>query len=860
MQLGPYTITAPIGAGGMGEVYRARDERLQRDVAIKVLPFEFATDPSRMARFAREAQLVAALSHPNIAGIYGLENSGGASALVMEFVDGATLAERIAAGALRVDEAVELARQIADALEAAHEKGIVHRDLKPANIKVTPQGQVKVLDFGLAKAMEAESAGAVQENSPTLTVQATRAGQIMGTAAYMAPEQARGKSVDRRADIWAFGVVLYEMLTGRSMFQGETVSDTLAAVLRAEIDLKQLPAETPLRLRRLVGRCLERDPKRRLRDIGDAWIEFDAPEEAAAARVTRRWAPWIAAVVIAGAGVAWGVLHVPPSAPRPVVRFAANSSGIFVSVSRDGSMVAWSEGGGGALKVMLRRMDELDAKPAPGGLGGAFPIFSPDGQWIAFTTADAHIKKIPVTGGTPATVCDGGMSSGGAWLDDDTIVFSVAKGLERVSAAGGTPEHLTELNVSGGELAHLHPQALTDGRVLFTVVKGEGAEYWYAILDVKTKQYRVVGRAGLRTRYSPSGHIVYVRAGALYAMPVSQDRLEATGPETPVADAISGFGPRAFADYDFSRAGLLAYFTGLPGQRGTSLAWADRKGTIREIPSTQQLWGTGRLSPDGRLVANSLPTPGSGRDIWVFDIARQTSLRLTFGAAGEYPIWSPDGRLIVFGSADEKRRGLYSVPADGSGKPQLLLATERQPIPTSFTRDGKALVFTGSTGEKTRIFVLSEGGKVTPLHETSFAEGEAQISPDGKWVAYSSDESGTSELYVQPFPGPGAKIRISIAGGTSSRWDRSGRELYYRELPGPTQRNSVVQFHAGPQGLTVGTPTGMFELPTGTTWDIAPDGQRFLVELTTISTDGKGRMVLVTNWFDDLRRRAPAKK
>jgi Tol biopolymer transport system component len=727
---------------------------------------------------------------------------------------------------------------------------------------------VKVLDFGLAKAMEADPVSGSPVNSPTLTIQATQAGQIMGTAAYMAPEQARGKAVDRRADIWAFGVVLYEMLTGESMFAGETVSDTLAAVLRADIDLKRLPPETPPRLRRLIQRCLERDPKRRLRDIGDAWIEFDAPEEVAAvvgapaARVSpvRRWGPWIAAALAGAAGIAWGVLHTPAAPARTVARFSEDSKAVFVAVSPDSSMLAWSESRVNQMQLMLRRMDQFGGKPIPGGEGGFFASFSPDGQWLLFSTLTGKIEKIPITGGSPIVLGDGNTWFGSAWLPDDTIVFGGGKGLSRMPASGGAAELLTTTDTKHGEVAHTHPQDLGGGRVLFTV--HESANYLpahAAILDLKTKKVQTLPRTGLVTRYVPTGHLTYMRAGTLFALPFDLARGAATGPEAPVVDGVSGVGPPGYADYAFSPAGILAYAAGAVGAQGTTLAWADRKGAIENIAPDPVLWGTGRLSPDATRIANAITSSGSGRDIWSYDIARKTSIRLSFEGGSDYPIWSPDGRRIVFSSGRDSARGIFSVAADGSQKPQRVLATERPVFPNSHTPDGMTLVYTEPSADgKATLMVLPPGGPPHPLHEATAPESGGEVSADGKWIAYQSMESGIDEVYVQPFPGPGAKVRISTQGGGGARWSRNGRELFYREGNGPAQRIMAVDVKAGPNGFEAGTPHPLFNLNAGSTWDAAGDGKRFLVEL--IAQSGSGRVNFVTDWFEDLRRRAPARK
>src|SRR4051794_13796133 len=649
-RLGPFDVTAPLGAGGMGEVYRARDSRLNRDVAIKVLPPEFATDPARMARFSREAQVLAALSHPNIAAIFGLEESGGATALVMELVEGQTLAERIAAGTIPLDEALDIARQIADALEAAHEKGIIHRDLKPANVKINPEGKVKVLDFGLAKAMDADPiSGGNPANSPTLTLDSTRAGQIMGTAAYMSPEQARGKPVDRRADIWAFGVVLYEMLTGKSMFEGETVSDTLAAVLRADIDLKNPPADTPPKVRRLLQRCLERDPKRRLRDIGDAWIEMDAPDQPAAVVVAapaakRSWLPWVVAALAAAAGLAFGLLRQPASEPRPVLRSLVPQKGFvgFLNISHDGTRLAYTEGALNNLHLGLRMMDQFEGKMIPSTENSSFPSFSPDGQWIVYSTSQNKVKKMAVAGGASVTLCDGVTTSGAAWGPDDTIVFSGGRGLWRVPATGGTPEEVTKVDAKNGETAHVMPQFLPDGRVLFTIGSGSSFDSSkVGVLDLKTKQYRAVGQAGAGVRYAPTGHLLYLRSGTLFAQPFDLKRAATTGPEAPVIEGVSTIGPPGTVDYTFSDSGVLVYVTAANnGSQGTTMIWVDRKGGVSPITANRQPWGTGRLSPDGTRIATGLKRATGEMDVWVYDIGRGISNRLSFDGASDNPIWT----------------------------------------------------------------------------------------------------------------------------------------------------------------------------------------------------------------------------
>jgi len=874
-RLGPYEITAPLGVGGMGEVYRAHDSRLNRDVAIKTLPPGFTDDANRLARFQREAQALAALSHPNIAAIYGLEDYGGGRALVMELVEGQTLSERIAAGPIPLEEVLALARQIGDALEAAHEKGIIHRDLKPANIKLTPEGKVKVLDFGLAKAFDPETASGSNPNltnSPTLTLESTRAGVILGTAAYMSPEQARGKPVDKRADIWAFGVVFFEMLTGRTTFEGETVSDTLAGVLRAEIDWKLLPAATPPAVRRLLERCLERDPRRRLRDIGDAWIEVDAaaaaapPPAPAAPSTTARPVPWIAAGVaaLAGlAGVAWGLLHKPTPPTLPVVRWSYSQTKPFIalSLSRDGSRLAFMEITGSAYSLSLRMMDQFEAKPIAGTDASFLPTFSPDGQWIAFVSglSDFKLKKIPVTGGTAITLCDApGEPLGIAWGEDGNIVFSSAKGLMRVSSSGGTPEPLTTLDPKKGEVAHRWPNILPGSQsVVFSIQGAQSSQV--AVLDLKKHATRVLVQNGSNPRYVPTGHLIYYRSGTLFATPFSAARLEITGPEAPVVEHVSSITADG-ADYSISDNGLLVYVAGssIGGGGKTVLNWADRKGVTQAISDPSE-WGTGRLSPDASHVANSIRT-GSTEDIWTYDLVRRTPTRLTFEGTNAYPIWSPDGRWIAFSGSLGAKHGIYRVAADASAKPELLLETESNATPSSWSPDSKTLVYSqAGPGKKTHLWsVAIPAGKPVQLHDSAFTEQNGEVSPDGRWLAYASMDSGAEEVYVQPFPGPGAKTRISTQGGQTPRWSHNGKEIFYWTY-GTDRQLMAVEVQPGP-AFRAGIPQPLFKLAAGTTWDVAADGKRFLVETPLASTAGGQRMEAVVNWFDELTRRIPAKK
>ena len=871
-RLGPYEITGPIGAGGMGEVYRAQDSRLHREVAIKTLPPAFAEDATRLARFQREAQALAALSHPNIAAIFGLEESGGSTALVMELIEGPTLAERIAAGPIPVAEALAIARQIGAALEAAHEKGIVHRDLKPANIKLTGDNQVKVLDFGLAKAMDREpaSGSTPPANSPTLTLESTTAGTIMGTAAYMSPEQARGKAVDRRTDIWAFGVVFFEMLTGRSTFEGETVSDTLAGVLRADIDWRLLPPDTPPAVRRLLERCLQKDAKRRLRDIGDAWIEIDSPlaaaqaPAAAAPPVAPSRLPWIAAGVaalIAIGAIAWGLSRRQAVAPQPVVRWSYSQERPFVAfkLSHDGSKLAYMEINGNTYSMALRMMDQLEAKPIPD-LLGAFPTFSPDGQWLAFVSlasSSNKLQKMPVTGGTPITLCDyTGNGLGLTWADDGNLVFNGASGLLRVSSSGGTPQSITKVDIGKGEVSHGWPFVMPGSHaVLFAIRKGTSSQV--AAVDLDKHTTRILVENGSSPAYTRSGHLVYYRTGTLFAAPFDAAKLQVTGPEAPVVEHVGGINSDG-ADYTVSDSGLLVYMSGDGNSAGglTVLNWADRKGTLEPLSDPKD-WGTGRLSPDMTHVANGIHNADS-EDIWTYDLVRRTPTRLTFEGKNSFPIWSPDGRWITYVGTNHGKSGLYRVAADASGKPEFLVDCDATAQPNSWSPDGKVLVF-AQTGPERKSHLWSvaiPGGKAARMHEGDASESNGEVSPDGRWLAYASTESGGNEVYVQPFPGPGSKTRISTQGGAVPRWAHNGKEIFFWTFSADRQLFSV-SVQPGPS-FQVGLPQPLFKAPAGTTWDAAADGKRFLVE-TPGSKSGARHMEVVVNWFEELNRRVPVK-
>jgi len=885
-RLGPYEVGASLGEGGMGQVFRARDTRLNRDVALKVVLPTVANDPERLGRFKREAHVLASLNHPNIAAIYGFEDgpstgSGQAAtaALVMELVDGPTLADRLDAGPMPLADALPIAKQIAEALEAAHDQGIVHRDLKPANVKIRGDGTVKVLDFGLAKAVDPTSSSMANASlSPTLSLQATQAGLILGTAAYMSPEQAKGRAVDKRADIWAFGVVVYEMITGRRGYLAEDVSETLAAVLTRDVDWNALPPDTPPRLQQLLRDCLVRDPKQRLRDIGDARRVLErlisgAPDPTspitsiAAVPATPAWKralPWaIAAAALAVAlGVALTQRAAPPPAAAAVTRSRASFKDLagFVALSRDGTKLAYTVGDKDGFSVALRRLDEFEPRTLAGSATALFPIISPDGEWIAFmtNTDPAILKKIPIAGGTPTTLCNGSFNAGAAWGPDDTIVFVDPNGLMQVSANGGTPKPLTKVDKSKGERSHTRPQFLPGGKqLLFTLATGDGPQF--AVLDLEKGGYRTVAKGGDNGRYAPTGHLLYVRDATLFAQPFDLQHFKTTGSEAPVVERISTQGPIATGDYAISETGVLVY-SERQSAAGTTLALVDRKGNIQTLPGqAPRSWGTGRLSPDGKRVANAIEDAKRDRDIWVVDLDRGAPTRLTFAGYNDYPIWTPDGRHVVYGARAPKP-GVYAVASDGAGQPQLVLATETQPTPTSIAPDGRTLLY--SVGNRTQVLALDgvrAAGEPHPLRESTAGERLAQISPDGKWVAFISSESGGFECYLMPFAGPGPKVRVSTGTGNIPRWNRNGRELLYWTANAGTASlmSAAIQTSSGAPSVAV--PTELFKMIIGTTWDVTPDGERFLIELTQ-NTGAGSTFATVTNWFDELRRRAPPRK
>ena len=899
LRVGPYDIVALLGAGAMGEVYRARDTKLNRDVALKVLPERFASDPDSLARFTREARVLATLTHPNIAAIYGLEESPRIRALVLELVDGPTLAELIARRAtpagpagLPLDEAFGIARQVAEALEAAHEKGIIHRDIKPANIKIAGDSVVKVLDFGLARVWD----GAPQADlsaSPSLTASGIGTRTILGTPTYMSPEQARGHSLDRRTDIWSFGCVLYEMLTGSPPFAGDTISDSLAATLEHEPDYTKLPAGTAAPIRRLLRRCLEKDRKRRLDsaatvrlEIDDAVAAVEAETMASKTTTSRRTAAGVVALVgsVAVAAIAtWALMRPAPPAPPLPSRFSilppsgrpANVSGPArdIAVSPDGRQVVYRFGGSNTAgsPLMVRAIDQLEGQPLAGVEGAYAPFFSPDSQWIGFFE-NGELKKVPVGGGPTVTLAAvTGGALGASWGEDGSIVYATDEagtGLWRVSADGGEPARLTTPDAARHETQHAFPSVLPGGRgVLFTILgTGEAEASQVASVDVATGRRKTLV-SGSQAEYvdvprstgRPVGYLTFASAGAVRAVPFDAVRLEMLGTPVPVVDALMTK-PRGAANYAVSRAGTLLYMTGSADQTTPrSLVWVDRKGHEEPLGAPLRAYGTPRLSPDGTRVATEVYDKNT--DIWIWDFAQQTLRRLTFEPDGDgMSVWTPDGRSIIYESG--RPPNLYRRAADGTGTVERLVTSADGQWPTSITPDGTYLAGFDVPGV---IFVpLTRGGApLGPAAGMRFHGAFADFSPNGRYVAYQSNESGRDEIYVRPFPRvDSGRWQVSMAGGTRPVWARSGRELFYLDAS-----NSMTSVQVSTSGSTfsAGTPATVFDTKyvqsnPSRHYDVSADAKRFLMIKDSPANPGArpASIVVVEHWFEELVRRVPA--
>ena len=848
-RLGPYEILASIGAGGMGEVYRARDTKLDRDVAIKVLPAAVAQDPERLARFEREAKVLASLNHPNIAQIFGVEER----ALVMELVPGESLK-----GPLPLETALSYAKQIADALEAAHDKGIVHRDLKPANIMVTPAGVVKVLDFGLA-AVAQSSDSSNPANSPTLTISPTQAGMILGTAAYMSPEQARGKAVDKRADIWAFGVVLYEVLTGKRLFDGETVSDTLAQVLTKEPDWEQVPPK----VRRLLEACLQKDSKRRLQAVGD-WRLLIGDEQSQIIAPLRSRLGWIVAtVVFALIAAALGWMNFWPRPTDDLVlrlhieppeggEFSNGGTNRGVALSPDGKTAAYIVKSNGKNQLWVRPLKDTTARVIPGTEDAGFPFWSPDSKFIAFA-AGGKLQRVDLAGGAPLTICRGSLIRGGTWTGDGQIIFGTfTDGLFRVSASGGTPSSL--------KLLGTWPQALPNGHFLYFVAGAKaGNNGVYAASLAKPSEPIQLLSSDTSALYAPGangkGYLLWLRGTTLLAQELDLASLRLVGESHPVADPVAGF--LDMVNASASSNGLLLYLAANPLQQFT---WVDRAGKRLATIGEPLEIGPFRLSPDGRRIMIGRAT-GAGADLWLMEVERGVTGRFSFTGAA-YPVWPPDGRTVLYSLGPG---GLYSKALNGSEAEQSLTQSPNFQVPTDWSRDGRFVLFYEATSKQRELWVLPvtpEGRPAANEKPKRYAGGQfntrlARFSPDNRWVAYESDESGRYDVYVDSFPEPHRKVQISTAGGSMPGWGPDGREMFYVS---PDNMLMAVSLKVGANSIEPSPPRELFSVPIYDpglySYDIAPDGQRFLI--APPAQQAPEPLTLIVNWPVLLKSEATA--
>ena len=870
-----YRITSKLGEGGMGEVYRATDGRLNREVAVKILPESWSSDADRLARFAREAQLLASLNHPNIGQIYGLEHQDGRSAIILELVDGETLAERIARGPLPWNEARRIAFQIADALAAAHQRGIVHRDLKPANVKLTAAGTAKVLDFGLAKSLEDSPLGDPQ-HSPTLTGRATLAGVLLGTAAYMSPEQAKGEPVDERTDIWSFAVVLFEMLTGRELFAAPSVTETLARVLTRELDFAELPGDTPASMQRVLRLSLVRDPRMRLHAAADSRILLEDVAGDAGSRSeppssgirTRSWAIWLPIVVLAGAGLGFlgyraGTLLERGSSPNRLAIHLEPGQELVVGVnatieySPDGSSLAFCGRENGRRSLYRRELGRRECTPIPGTENGEAPFFSPDGRWLGFVSG-GRLMKVPAEGGRPFALGEARGVGGATWLRNDTVVFSpiYSEGLFRVQADGGQPERLTRPERAEGVLGHWWPAPLPDHeRILFTAFRTPVDTSRIGVLELASGRIHWVVEGGFFGRYVPPGYLVYANGQRLYALPFDAAKATATGSAVPVLDDLWVSQTAGFAAFSVSGRGSIAFVSATLGSAPRNLVWLDRSGRAVPAAVDPRRYMSVSLSPDDREAAVSIQA--ESRDLWTYSLERGILSRLTTGAITEYdPRWSRDGRELYY-VVDRPPFQLFriAVGVPDSGRPIWNETPELDSSNLAVAPDGRQVVYTlteQDTGQN--LYVRSIDGREPPrpIRATRSEERHGSFSPDGRWIAYQSDETGRPEVYVEPFPGPGERVQITADGGISPTWARNG-EIFYRHddefRTVATRPGGRFQFDA---------PRTLFTYPIvsaasedSRTFDVTRDGSRILAVM--VPEENVPRQIeVVTDWTSQL--------
>jgi len=876
-QIGPFQVTEVIGCGGMGIVYKGHDTRLHRIVAIKALPSHLAKDATSRTRFKREATLLASLNHANIGVIYDIiEQDEDVGYLVLEYVPGETIAERITRGPIKVPEALSVALQIAEAVAVAHERGVIHRDLKPRNMMITPEGKVKVLDFGLARAVASEVT--------TAETAVTQPGRVIGTPAYMSPEQARGKPADRRTDIWSFGCVLYEMLTGHVPFEGETATDTLARIIEREPDWDRLPQTTPSNIRVLLWRCLAKDPRRRLQHMGDVVLDLDETLNAPPGRpsVTERRTKmasrllWGLGIVCTIVGlivglIAASVLLSKPADPSPatvpnhrtVIKLAEDQVlGVFHStvfgvrqpafaLSPDGSRLVYVAHTDTGTQLFLRLMNQFEVTPIPGTDGASSPFFSPDGQWVGFFAKD-KLKTVSLLGGDPMTICDTSFPQTGSWGDGGMIYFTGKAGnrLSRVLATGGDDSEL--LGTDSDPIAGVYPQVLPGGRAVL-ISSSDGAVH----VSLETMERKLLVRGALYARYVPTGHLVYVRAGVIKAVPFTLAKAEVAGPSVPVIEKVLSDSVYGSAQFAFSDDGLLVYVPG--GDTGKSIpAWVDRQGEAKALAMPAQIYGTPKLSPDGKRLAIVVQELRS--DVYVYDLANGMATRITLEGNNDAPVWTPDGKRITFSSdRGGQMRGIYWKSVDGSGEAESLYSGQHELSPSSWSPDGKRLAIHAFAGGDYGLCVLPlDGpGELEPVLTTDFTEVQMAFSPDGRYIAFTSNKDGDFNVYVCPYPKMDWFKRISSDFGEEAIWSASGDELFYRNR----DKWMVVPISTEPE-FDAGMPEVVFKGPyinvSGLSYDVTPDGQRFLVLKPQYDDSQVRELHIVTNWFEELKRLAPS--
>jgi eukaryotic-like serine/threonine-protein kinase len=901
-KLGPYEIVAPLGAGGMGEVYRARDTRLDRTVAIKVLPQHLADTPEARQRFEREARAVSALNHPHICTLHDVGSQDGTEFLVMEYLEGETLAARLEKGSLPLEQVLKIGAEVADALDKAHRQGIVHRDLKPSNIMLTKSG-TKLLDFGLAKAVVPLATGMTLTAAVTRTTPVTQQGTIVGTFQYMSPEQVEGKEVDARSDIFSFGAVLYEMLTGRRAFPGKSQLSVASAVLEKDPEpISSLQPLTPPALERAVKRCLAKEPDDRwqtardllleLKWITEAGSQAGVPSPVAFHRKMRERLAWATASLFALIAIV-STIDLLLRAPKPSqpVRLSAEigvdanlytaAHGSAAVLSPDGTRLALlATGADQKRRIYIRPLDQLQATALSGTENALMPFFSPDGQWLGFF-ADGKLKKVSVQGGAPVALCDVPSGRGGSWSEDGSIVFApdIRAALLQVPATGGTPQQLTTLDKPSGEVTQRWPQALLGGKAVLFTSNTHGGVYEDAdivVYSIASRQRKVVQHGGFYGRYVPTGHVVYMHEGTLFAVPFDLNRLEVTGSPAPLVEGMRADPGDGAAHFSFSQTGNLAYVPGRSVAQNLSIFWMDRLGKLTPLRETPGDYLRPAFSPDGKRLALQI-NDGKRSDIWVYEWARDTLTRLTFG--GEFnisPAWTPDGQRITYGGVE--RRGDYDLSwkrADGAGDAVRLTQTGSPKINLSWRPDGKVLAFEQAIpGGHWNIMTMTiEGneksgwkpGEPKPfLAGSDFDKGQPAFSPDGRWLAYSSYESSTNEVYVTPFPGPGGKWQVSTGGGLFPKWSRNGKELFYRT---PDNTIMVAAYTASGDTFRPGkprlwSPVQFTEVGGNLNFDLHPDGQRFAVLRAPAAGEAApvNKVNFVFNFFDELRRKVPPGK